>query len=107
VAGEFLSDQYKLSKHDANNTLSLGGNIGFFDSETISPTEKLIFNGNLFRREDAKKVNAVLGSIKAAESQSLVELNTKAPTIGLSPATNRHPHPWRGPVRETAFHRHV
>lgn len=85
VAAEFLSDTYKLSRNEANNTLQLGGNIGFFDSESISTKEKLIFNGNLFRRDDAKKINAVLSSLKHGESRLLVELNEKLQSSGCLP----------------------
>lgn len=84
-ASELLSDTYKLSKSEVRNTLQLGGNIGFFDSESISTTEKLIFNGNLFRRDDAKKINAVLSSLKQTESQQVIELNSKLIASGCLP----------------------
>lgn len=85
AASEFISDNYKLTKSEANNTLQLAGDIRFFDSESISSTEKLLFNGNLFRRDEAKKVNAVLSSLKQAESQLLVELNAKLQSSGCLP----------------------
>lgn len=85
AASEFLSDTYKLSRSEVNNTLQLGGSIGFFDSESISTTEKLIFNGNLFRREEAKKVNAVLSSLVPGEARLLVELNAKLQASGCLP----------------------
>lgn len=85
VASEFISDNYKLTRSEANNTLQLAGDIRFFDSESISSTEKLLFNGNLFRRDEAKKVNAVLSSLKQAESQLLVELNAKLQSSGCLP----------------------
>ena len=90
AASEFLSDTYKLSSHEVINTLQLGRNIGFFDSESISPTEKLIFNGNLFRREEAKKVNAVLSSLKSGESQLLIEMNAKLQASGCLPLATAH-----------------
>ena len=85
VAGEMLSDTYKLSAKEVHNTLQLGGTIGFFDSENISSKEKLIFNGNLFRRDEAKKVHAVLSSLKPNESRLLVELNEKLQASGCLP----------------------
>ena len=87
AASEFISDNYKLTRSEANNTLQLAGDIRFFDSESISSTEKLLFNGNLFRRDEAKKVNAVLSSLKTAESRLLVELNTKLQSSGCLPLT--------------------
>ena len=85
AASEFISDNYEITRSEANNTLQLAGDIRFFDSESISTTEKLIFNGNLFRRDEAKKVNAVLSSLKQAESQLLVELNAKLQSSGCLP----------------------
>lgn len=84
-ATEFLSDTYKLPASEVSNTLLLGGTIGFFDSEKISSSEKLIFNGNLFRRDEAKKVSTVLSSLKPHESQLLIELNSKLQTSGCLP----------------------
>lgn len=79
---EQLSDTYGLTSGVVRDTLQLGGNIGFFDSEQISPQEKLLFNGNLFRREEAKKVNGVLNSLGAVEAQNLTELNAKLQAAG-------------------------
>lgn len=87
AASEFLSDTYRLSTGQADNTLQLGGSIGFFDSEKISESERLIFNGNLFRRDDAKKISAVMSSIKPAETQLLLELNGKLQASGCLPLT--------------------
>lgn len=85
AASEFLADTYHLSSSDVSNTLVLGGTIGFFDSENISSSEKLIFNGNLFRKEDAKKINAVLGSLKPDEARLLQEINDKLKSCGCLP----------------------
>ncbi len=84
-AVEFLSDQFKMPSKEVVATLQLGGNIGFFDSESISPTENLLFNGNLFRRGDARKINAVLSSMKPAEASLLTELNAKLQATGCLP----------------------
>lgn len=84
-AVEALSDEFKLQNRDVLDTLQLGCNIGFFDSEAISSTEKLLFNGNLFRREDARKINGVLGTLGAAESSKLNELNAKLQASGCLP----------------------
>jgi hypothetical protein len=82
---EALSDEFKLQNKDVLDMLQLGCNIGFFDSEAISPTENLLFNGNLFRREDARKINGVLSSIGASESSRLNELNAKLQASGCLP----------------------
>jgi len=85
AAVEALSDEFKLPSQDILDTLQLGCNIGFFDSEAISPTEKLLFNGNLFRRNDAKKINGVLSTLSVGEASNLNELNTKLQTSGCLP----------------------
>lgn len=79
---ETLSDEFKLQNKDVLDILQLGCNIGFFDSETISATENLLFNGNLFRREDARKINGVLSTIDASEASRLNELNAKLQATG-------------------------
>jgi hypothetical protein len=82
---EYISDHFKLAKTDVTNALQLGQTIGFFDSESISNTEKLIFNGNLFRREDAKKINAILSSLKPGQTTLVIELNEKLQQTGCIP----------------------
>lgn len=84
-AVEALSDEFKLQNKDILDTLQLGCNIGFFDSEAISPTEKLLFNGNLFRREDARKINGVLSILGAVEASKLNELNARLQASGCLP----------------------
>lgn len=82
---EYISDTFKLATSEAKNTLHLGQKIGFFDAESISKTEKLVFNGNLFRKEDAKKINAVLGSLKQNQTKLFVELNDRLQKSGCIP----------------------
>ena len=88
-AVESLSDEFKIPPQDVLDTLQLGCNIGFFDSEAISPTEKLLFNGNLFRREDARKVNGVLSNLAPADASQADRAERKAtgnwlPTASIS-----------------------
>ena len=85
VASEFVGDAYKVPKVEAENTILLGEKIGFFDSESISKDEKLLFNGNLFRHDSVKKVNAVLSSLSSNESKLTVELNDKLQASGCLP----------------------
>ncbi|MCJ0974975.1 hypothetical protein MST27_16495 [Pseudomonas sp. PS1] len=79
---ELISDTHKLTNLEATTTLKLGSNIGFFDTEALSASENLIFNGNLFRREDAKKANNILNSLTVAEAQLLREVNEKLDSKG-------------------------
>lgn len=85
AATEFLSDKFKLSGQAVKDTLNLAGTIGFFDFEPISDKEKLLFNGNLFRRDDARKINGVLSSLKPGEGNLLREVNSKLQQTGCLP----------------------
>src|SRR5690606_9953540 len=49
-------------------------NIGFVDTEKFSDKEKLLFNGNLFRRDTTQKVKKVLDSLNSQEQIKLGEL---------------------------------
>ncbi|ENJ7946307.1 hypothetical protein WFO77_17270 [Yersinia enterocolitica] len=82
---EYISDTYKLPTTEVKNTLLMGSGLHFFDSEPISKDEKLLFNGNLFRKNDAKKINAVLSSLSSEESRLLIELNEKLESSGCIP----------------------
>jgi hypothetical protein len=82
---ELVSDQLKLSSKQMGDTLELATKIGFFDSEPISAQERLLFNGNLFRRDEARKVNAILSSLKPGEASQLREVNQKLQETGCLP----------------------
>ena len=79
---EKVSDKFKLSSTQSVDTIRLASAIGFFDSEVISPSEKLLFNGNLFRREDIKKVNAIISSLKSSEGIKLKDVNDQLQKSG-------------------------
>lgn len=72
---EEISDKFKISKVDTSHLFSDSECIGFVDSEIINPTDKLYFNGNIFKRETSKKVKAVLDSMSPEDSRRLVEFN--------------------------------
>jgi len=72
---EEISDTYKLSNTDTKQLLLQAEKIGFVDAENISKDDKLLFNGNLFRRDATKKIMSVMDSLKADEKIKLVELS--------------------------------
>ncbi|SOD17649.1 hypothetical protein [Pedobacter xixiisoli] len=72
---EEISDTFKLSSSDTAQLLLQAEKIGFVDAENISKDDKLLFNGNLFRRDTTKKVMSVMDSLKADEKAQLVELS--------------------------------
>ena len=55
--------------------------IGFVDAEGEG-VDRLLFNGNLFRRETASKASKVLGSLSAGEQSKLSEFDAKLKANG-------------------------
>lgn len=66
-AAEYVGDMFKLSGDETSDLLAQTEDIGFVDAEEIESGRKLYFNGNIFRREGAKKIEAVLGSLSSDE----------------------------------------
>lgn len=79
---EYIFDKYKLFIIEVKNILLMGGGFYFFDFELILKDEKLLFNGNLFRKNDVKKINVVLSFLSLEESRLLIELNEKLELSG-------------------------
>lgn len=71
---EEISDTHKLAKLQVDQLFHDSEQIGFVDVEKIQNDEKVLFNGNLFRRESATKIKAVLDSLNVVEQSSLNEL---------------------------------
>ncbi|MCV6070343.1 hypothetical protein OFP26_32710, partial [Escherichia coli] len=65
---------YKLAKPDIQRLMSDAEQIGFVDAEDLGAGQKLLFNGNLFRRETTRKIKTVLDSLSSAEQSKLNEL---------------------------------
>jgi len=73
-ATEELSDLHHLAKTEINQVLFDAEQIGFVDVEKLGGKEKLLFNGNLFRRETTWKIKAVLDSLSTNDQTKLNEL---------------------------------
>ena len=69
-----LADFYKLATPDIQRLMSDAEQIGFVDAEDLGAGQRLLFNGNLFRRETTRKIKAVLDSLSSAEQTKLNEL---------------------------------
>jgi len=72
-----LADTYKLPDADLGQLFSDAEQIGFVDAEKIGGNQKLLFNGNLFRRDATEKIKAVLDSLGVTEQAKLNELTEK------------------------------
>lgn len=89
LAKEYISDTYKLDTKQSQEVLDVAEGIGFIDFEKIDDTQKLLFNGNLFRRENANKINAICSYLSDLEASKIIELNdflTKNSCIPLNQA---------------------
>lgn len=70
-----ISDLYKI---DSNSLSSFQQNIeqiGLVDVENIDNQHTLYFNGNLFKRENTKKIQQVLSSLSQDEQTKLIQFN--------------------------------
>lgn len=72
---EKLSDKYKIAKDDSQMLFDVSCEIGFVDKELIDDKKNLIFNGNLFRRDNVKKVNSVMQSLSQDEATKMLDMD--------------------------------
>jgi len=78
---EFISDEFKLPSQRTADLLERSETIGFVDSEG-KDTDKLYFNGNLFRRENIAKAKKVLDSLSTTDATKVSELDQTLDTKG-------------------------
>jgi hypothetical protein len=83
---ELIGDTHELTKSDASDFVQQAIQIGFVDSEGDG-TDKLLFNGNLFRRDTAQKAKRVLDSLNSNEQSKIQEFDTKLKARGAVTAT--------------------
>jgi len=67
---EEIADLYKLGSKDVGELFEQAEQIGFVDYEGAG-TDKLYFNGSLFRRDMANKAATILKSLKSDEQERL------------------------------------
>lgn len=82
---EEACDEFDLSEESASDLFAKAEDIGFFDAEKDGDGQRFVFNGNLFRGEDAKKITSVLGGLTPAEAQKVQEFNGLLGSIGCVP----------------------
>lgn len=84
IAAQYIGDTYRLTGPDAADLLTQTEAIGFLDAEDIAPGRKLLFNGNIFRRENAQKIQAVLNSLSGDESRRVQQMEAHLKQNGCS-----------------------
>lgn len=70
-----MADIYKLDKSIMTDFQTNIEEIGLIDIENIDKENTLYFNGNLFKREDTKKINKILSTLKQEEQTKLISFN--------------------------------
>ena len=81
---ERLSDEHKLSKTETADLMLLSKQIGFVDHEALQE-KTLLFNGSLFKRDDAKKSQTILNGLNATERQNLLDTDARLSMTGCLP----------------------
>jgi hypothetical protein len=81
AAAEYITDTYHIARPEAGEILQQCQDIGFFDAETTD-SKAVYFNGNLFRRENIAKVDAVLQSLTPEDQRRVVELTERLKRTG-------------------------
>ena len=72
---EEIADIYSIDSTTIKQVIEDSEDIGFVDVENIGGDNKILFNGNLFRRETTGKIKCVLDSLSSEEQIKLTEAN--------------------------------
>ena len=76
-----IADQYKLSRLETDDLFMLSERIGFVDYEQAG-TERLYFNGTLFRRDQAQKTKFLLEGLSSDERSRLSSASEQMDRLG-------------------------
>ncbi|WP_050575671.1 hypothetical protein [Pseudomonas viridiflava] len=87
-AKEFVGDTYKMKSSDVDDFIRRSAEIGFIDQEGDDPSNTLIFNGNLFKKDSVAKSARVLSSLSTSEQSSLLSITEKLKNAGCIYADN-------------------
>ena len=71
---EEISDIYRLDALESKQLIDDSLKFGFVDCEEISKNDKILFNGNLFRRETTLKTKTIIDSLSSDEQTKLIEV---------------------------------
>ena len=80
-AVEYIGDLFQMTKNNTNDFIIRSQDIGFVDSEGID-NDRLLFNGNLFRRDKINKTAKVLSSLSSMEQVKVVEFEDLFKQVG-------------------------
>lgn len=80
----FIADEFKLGKGALDNLMERSEVFGFVDAEG-NGSDKLYFNGNLFRRENLEKTARVLSSLTTSDSALVNTIDQMLASKGCMP----------------------
>lgn len=83
---EIIGDEHKITKQNAADFLNRAEEVGFVDREGDGD-DRLLFNGNLFRRDSVAKSQRVLSSLTPTEQGLVADINhqlAKSGCLGVS-----------------------
>lgn len=86
-AAEAIGDLHQLSATQVGDFLDRAEAIGFIDKEGEG-ADRLLFNGNLFRRDSVTKTQKVLASLTDAEQQLVTEVGQQLASGGCLSAAH-------------------
>lgn len=81
-AKEYVSDSFKLTTSATEDFVRRATEIGFVDQEGDDAKNVLLFNGNLFKRDNVKKSIRVLESLSQDEQSKLTTVRATIETVG-------------------------
>lgn len=70
-----ISDEYKIDKATLNDFETNIEEMGLVDVEKVDSEQTLYFNGNLFKREEANKIQNVLSTLSNSDQRKLIAFN--------------------------------
>lgn len=79
---DFVEDRARLPSREALGVIEKIEEIGFCDVEPFGAGEKLLFNGNLFRRNEIAKAKKVIESLTATERANASEMDQRLASEG-------------------------
>lgn len=82
TAKEYVGDAFKMKASDVDDFMRRSAEIGFVDQEGDDPSNVLIFNGNLFKKDAVQKTAKVLSSLSSVEQSSFVVITEKLKSLG-------------------------
>jgi predicted transcriptional regulator len=80
-AQEYVSDSLHIPTAESKDLITQFTDIGFLDSEEIGD-DRVLFNGNLFRRNEIRKISGVLSSLSSHEEAKVRELFSNLDSAG-------------------------